>query len=190
MRLFIAADLTVQQKKEVSAFQRRLSTYLEGVKWVREEGLHLTLKFLGEVDPGRIADLEAAMAAVAEEISPFQMRCGGVGVFPPSGRARVIWAGLQEGAAELAKTAATLEKKLLCRGFPRSDRPFKPHLTLGRVRDPLPEQAIRRFILQESSFLSSPALIDAITLYQSNLTPQGAFYKALRRYYLTENAGK
>lgn len=189
MRLFIAADLTAQQKKEVSALQRRLSGYLEGIKWVREEGLHLTLKFLGEVDPGRIAALEAALAAAAGEVPPFQMRCGGVGVFPAPGRARVIWAGLQEGAAALTKTANVLERELLRSGFPRSNRPFKPHLTLGRVRDPLPEQVIRRFLEQESSILTSPALIDTLTLYRSNLTPRGALYEPLRKYYLKENAG-
>ncbi|MEW5785339.1 MAG: RNA 2',3'-cyclic phosphodiesterase [Bacillota bacterium] len=189
MRLFIAVDLTERQKKEVHILQQRLSGELGGVKWVREQGLHITLKFLGEVDPGRFKDLDAALSLVSSEAYLFQFCCGGVGVFPAPARAKVIWTGLREGAAALISVAALLETRLQSIGFPAEERPFRPHLTLGRLRYPLPVTNINRIIEQESAFGTEPAAAGAFTLYQSRLSRQGAIYDALRKYNLKENAG-
>ncbi len=181
MRLFIALDLSEQQKKEVQELQQRLSGYLKGVKWVQPAGLHLTLKFLGEVDPGRVPGALEAMAAAASDTESFPIRFGGGGVFPTPRKARIIWVGVREGAGPVTAFAGILEANLAEKGFPAEERRFTAHLTLGRLREPLPVKFIQRFLDQERSFFTEPAPAEGVTLYRSDLSRHGAVYTPVQK---------
>ncbi len=179
MRLFIAIDPSAEQKENVQALQRRLASLLDGVRWVRPEGLHLTLKFLGEQKESAVPSIITAVKQAAASTAPFNMRLGRTGVFPSPRRARIIWTGLLEGAADVKTLAASLEEALAMKGFPAENRPFKAHLTLGRARLPLPVGTVERLLSAESSFSTKPVPVRSLRLYESTLTPGGAIYRSL-----------
>ena len=193
MRLFAALDLSDIQRREIHTLQQRLRFYLDGVKWTNPVEMHLTLKFLGEVEPDRIPGILEAIELAAAAAAPFPLAFGGCGAFPSLQKARVLWVGLRQGCAALTDLAAKLEATLADQGFPPESRPFTPHLTLGRLRYPLPLKMIHKFNAEEEHFLTSIALADGVTLYQSLLSRQGASYKTLQkkglRRNLNENAG-
>lgn len=186
MRLFIALDPSEEQRGKLQALQLRLARSLDGVKWVRPEGLHLTLKFLGEQQAEVVPSIAAAMRKAAASAGPFELQYGGAGVFPSPGRARIVWSGILGGAGETKNLAASLERELVKKGFPPENRPFRAHITLGRARMPLPEKELLRLLDTEGSFTTGPAPATSMRLYESRLTPQGAHYTALEEILLMD----
>lgn len=186
MRLFIALDPSAGQREKLQELQLRLARSLEGVKWVRPGGLHLTLKFLGDQEPETVPVIAAAMRKAAALVQPFELQYGGAGVFPSPRRARVLWAGILGGAAGVKKLAAGLERELAQKGFPMEDRPFRAHLTLGRARRPLPEKKLLQLLAAERSFATEQAEAAFIRLYESRLARQGALYTVLEEILLME----
>lgn len=193
MRLFIALDLSGKQKNELHRLQQKIKGHLEGVKWVNPEGMHLTLKFLGEVEPARIAAIVEAMQEAALSVEPFDFSFGGGGAFPSPQKARVIFAGLREGDGKVAALASSLEAALAKKGLPAETRAFTPHLTLGRLRYPLPGEKINKFMAEMQTFSTGQSRARAITLYRSRLSRQGATYSMQRQIkigrFLEEIAG-
>jgi 2'-5' RNA ligase len=183
MRLFIAIDLSEKQKQQVHSLQQRLSGFLDGVKWAPPHGMHLTLQFLGEVKEERVPETVQAMEETAVSAAPFNLRFGKAGVFPVPHRARVLWVGLLDGSSQVEEIASTLEKALLRHGFTIEQREYRPHLTLGRLRYPLPRAKIAQYLEQELHFTTEPATVGGIALYRSELFRQGAVYTALRRIF-------
>ncbi len=181
LRLFIAAELSDRQKREVFELQQRVKQYIDGARWVRFEGMHLTLKFLGDTDENRVEQICEAIKKSEEPLKPFVLRYGGCGVFPGPQKARVLWLGLKEGAEQIKFLAENLEKNLSACGFQKEKRPYHPHLTIGRLRNPPPKNMIMKYIESENNFLSSAVETPGVVLFQSKLSPQGAEYKALYR---------
>lgn len=179
MRTFIALDLAAGQKRQLYELQQRLARYLHGVKWTGRQGLHLTLKFLGEVGEECVPALLKALEEAAATTPVFTISFKGTGVFPAPHRARVLWAGVGEGAAPVSSLAAALNSSLAGQGFAPERRPFVPHLTLGRLRYPLPTAQIERFLLEEKNFSTGRAVAAGATLYRSDLSRQGPTYTAL-----------
>ncbi len=175
-RLFIALELTEEQKREVGALQEKLQTYMEGVRWVKPQGLHLTLKFLGETDEARLDHIKQAMDESAASIKQFAVVYGQSGVFPSPRKARIIWVGLREGYEAVCDVATGMEKALARCGFEPEKRKFTPHLTIGRARNPLPENIARLYMDREKSFTTAACVIRGATLFESKLSPQGATY--------------
>jgi len=175
-RLFIALELSEQQKSEVNDLQEKIKSYMEGVRWVKPEGLHLTLKFLGETDESRVDQIKIAMDETAASINQFNIVYGKSGVFPSPRKARVIWVGLREGDEAVRVLAARIDKALVRIGFEPEKRNFTPHLTIGRVRGSLPERIVHRYIEEENSFTTAAYTITGATLFESKLSPQGATY--------------
>jgi 2'-5' RNA ligase len=190
MRLFIAITPSGEQREELGRLQQRLGSTLEGVKWVAPPSLHLTLKFLGELEESRRTAITAAMRGCARGAAPFALRFGGAGVFPSMRRARVIWTAVKEGTGEVSALAAALEAELVKRGFPAESRPFRAHLTLGRIRRPLPAGVLERLLKEESPFSTGVTVVRSLSLYRSHLSPRGASYSALEEIYLADNRGK
>ncbi|HQE09198.1 MAG TPA: RNA 2',3'-cyclic phosphodiesterase [Bacillota bacterium] len=190
MRLFIAIDPSAEQKTSLQSLLRRLSGSLDGVTWVRPEGLHLTLKFLGEQEEGILPDIIASMDKAAASMAPFNLQFGGAGVFPSPRRARVIWSGIRAGAEEVSYLASLLEKALAEKGFPVEKRSFIPHLTLGRLRRPQPGERIERLLDEESSFATEPAKVRSMRLYESHLSSRGARYTIVKEILFGKNRGK
>jgi RNA 2',3'-cyclic 3'-phosphodiesterase len=184
VRLFIALNLSEKQKKELHNLQQRLQAYLEGVKWVGPQGMHLTLKFLGEVEESRIIRIRDAIQSVADSSASFRCTFGGSGVFPAVQKPRVLWVGLREGSDAVHTFVSNLDSVLLSEGFSAETTRFTPHLTLGRLRYPLPPDKIKKFLEEERTFSTDTKLMDAVTLYLSKLSRHGATYTALHEIKL------
>jgi len=187
MRLFVAVDLSEEARAAMAAVQTRIAAALAGgsasLKWVRPEQLHLTLVFLGNVAEARVpAVVEAAGRDVGA--APFDMVLDGVGAFPPRGAPRVLWAGVTEGAAELAAVQRELVTRVTAVGLVVDTRPFHPHLTLGRWRQSSPRDRTRACATGPPNAMAR-VRVRRTTLYESRLSPSGPTYTALAHANLT-----
>ena len=180
MRLFVAAHLTPMVKSALAAIQERLRRSDADVSWVKAENLHATLKFLGEVDSGRVPAITAAVSEAVRAHGPFATTVVGLGTF--GGRIpRVVWVGLTDGAAALTAVASDIERALARIGFPKEKRGFAAHLTLGRVRSPRNIDRLLAAIRSEAAGPLGSVPIDAVFLMQSELNPRGSIYTELAR---------
>jgi len=135
-RLFIAITLPAPLLDTLTGVQQRLQRQLARypLRWVRPEGIHLTLKFLGETDAARIDDLKHALQAVATHYTAFELSVGGLGMFPHARRPSVLWVGVQDEQHRLQKLAADIDKAVAGLGWKPEKKPFTGHLTLARVK--------------------------------------------------------
>ena len=150
-------------------------------RWVRPENIHLTLKFLGDINPDDLDTVGAAMTDAAIEFSPVTLAVGGVGVFPGIKRPRVIWAGLGGDIRSLFGLQNRLAEKLSDAGFPKDKRSFKAHLTLGRIKKPPSPAAIRQMIAEHATLSSDEFTCSQVILFKSDLKPSGAVYSKLKQ---------
>ncbi len=195
IRSFIAIELSAPAQQALAALQGRLKTISppHAVRWTATQNIHLTLHFLGEVTPDQLEPVQAAMQAAAETAAPFSLRLGGLGCFPNTSRPRVIWVGLTEQNSALAALHATLGQKLAgAIGFAPEQRPFSPHLTLGRVKSGIPKRhlpTLSQALQQEQRRVGRLAdlSVTEICLFASELRPTGAVYTQLVSSPLTAN---
>ena len=153
-----------------------------GVRWIDPEGIHLTLKFLGNVGPARVPEIAAAMRGGAQGAPLFRLHLSGLGMFPNEKRPRVLWAGVQGDLDSLQELQGRIEDGLAGLGFPREGRPFRAHLTLGRVRDQASGEERRQInaaMLAVSLEATENWLVETVCLVQSHLSPSGATYSTL-----------
>lgn len=179
MRTFIAVDLAPELKASLQDLIRRLKGKGGDVKWAGSHGLHLTLKFLGEISAEEAQTVETVLRDVAGRHAAFPVELKGTGVFPPGARnPRVLWTDIVAGPT-LAALQTDLEVALEKAGFPREERPFRPHLTLGRVKSPRGLRDTRAELErhQEASF--GRMTVSRLTFFQSTLRPTGAEYSVL-----------
>ena len=136
LRTFIAIELDEELKADLQRVQDRLREQVapRSVRWVRPEAIHLTLKFLGDTPAGEGGGSQGCACQAAAQVSPFRFTVGGLGCFPNTRRPRVVWVGLQEPTGALARLRDAVEAQVAPLGFPTETRPFRPHLTLGRVQ--------------------------------------------------------
>jgi 2'-5' RNA ligase len=183
MRLFVAADLPAELRVRLAALQHELRGLRSEVRWVRPEGIHLTFVFLGEVAAERLAAIQGALEASAGEApAAFRLRAAGVGAFPDRGPLRVVWVGI-EGDGAAARLRNVLEMHLARCGYVAGERAFRPHLTLGRVRQERGRED-RALLERYRSVDLGEFPVDAAILFESRLGPQGAQYAALARFPL------
>ena len=147
------------------------------MSWVARDNVHLTLKFLGNVETARLADVGRALAAAAATRPAFDLEVNGLGAFPTRTRPRVLWAGVGAGAAETAAVAAGVDDALAGLGFDRESRPFAAHVTLGRVREPRVNPRLAQALEAATAF--GRQRISHISLMKSELSPRGARYTEL-----------
>lgn len=186
MRLFIAVDLDDAARRAAVEGLGRLRQVVARaaprcrIKWVEADELHVTLHFLGEVDPER-TDRVRRQLSDPWDLAPFPVELGGVGLFPPTGPPRVIWLAVIDREAMLARLYDVLAARLGAVGFEPERRAFRAHLTLGRVREaPGGTGAALREVVER--FPGAPGarwLIDHVTLYESRLSPRGPTYTPL-----------
>ncbi len=185
VRVFVALDLPVAAKDILRRTIQQVGGDLPaGVRWVDPDGIHLTLKFLGDVDAGSLDSLLDTMAKAAEGSlhSSLTLRLAGLGVFPNAREPRVLWAGVEGDLEPLAQLQVLVDEALGNLGFPRERRPFRPHLTLGRVRDqvsPKERREVGRTIEQASLAGSHAWEAREVHLIRSTLTPSGAIYDSI-----------
>ncbi len=177
-RAFAAIFPPAQVTQGLSELVDRFRTLCAGVKWVKTDNLHLTLRFFGNLSDEQIEIARGCMKETSGLETSFKVRMGTVGCFPSASRARVIWVGVDEGREELVRVARALDERFADAGLGRADKPFSPHLTIGRVRaprrNPQLEEAIRSLTFQGAEFI-----IDELTLTKSELTPKGPIYSPL-----------
>ena len=181
LRLFIAIELPEPVLQYIDQVLLRLRQQEpRDIRWVRPEGIHLTLKFLGDVPEGQMQAVVDGMAKAAEGTLPFSLRVRGAGAFPNLRAPRVLWVGIQGDVEPLIQVWRRLEQALEAQGFARDQRPFSPHLTVGRVKERLsPAQLQRLTHATESAQEVGPAElpVTALSLVQSQLTREGAIYR-------------
>jgi RNA 2',3'-cyclic 3'-phosphodiesterase len=181
IRSFIAIDLSDPARRQIEAFLRELRKSDAQVGWVRAEGIHLTLKFLGNVAPGLIEEIKPALARTASQTGPIRIEPTGCGAFPTIKSPRVIWVGLRGQIGLLAELERRVEAAVVPLGFKPEDRPFKPHLTLGRVKGRMRLQALQQILLAHQDFAAEPFDAAEVVLYKSDLRQDGARYTPLFR---------
>lgn len=176
-RCFIAIDIPDEIKSGLSALQHSLKRLGASISWTRSEGIHLTLKFLGNVDQEVIPEVIKSMETVVSDSGSFTVMVEGVGCFPSPHRARVLWVGL-DGGESLITLQKLVEDAMELVGFPKEERRFHPHLTLGRVRNP---HGVDRVVqeMQQSGFPRQEFTASDIRLIKSDLQPSGAVYTML-----------
>ncbi len=184
MRTFIAVDLDPEIKKALSAFILRLKKAgPEGTSWARETGMHLTLKFLGEIDESKSESISRIMDATVQPEKPFRLQFRGTGCFPNARFPRVLWVGTAP-SAELDGLTSRLEAGLAAIGFDPESRPFHPHLTVGRVRSASKvRDAVTELELQRNADFGTMT-VGKITFFKSVLGPGGAEYTVLKESFL------
>jgi 2'-5' RNA ligase len=181
IRSFIAIELPAAiHQKLAEVIQGMKGPRTQGIRWVPAENIHLTLKFLGDVSPTQMNALHQVLQRVSQEPA-FSISVSGTGAFPNPHRPRVIWAGVK-APGELAALAAWIDRETIPLGFPSENRPFSPHLTLGRVsQNATPEQVrqIAAVVAEQNTGLLGTAEVKEITLFRSDLRSTGAEYSAL-----------
>jgi 2'-5' RNA ligase len=181
IRSFIAFELPDAVMSLLDTVQQELKSLRLKARWVRPANIHLTLKFLGDINPGRIDDIGAAMADAAADCPALALAVGGIGFFPGVRRPRVIWLGLGGQIQPLLNLQRNLEDRLAALGFAKEKRSFKAHLTLGRMRDAVDPALIGRAAEQYAELGNQQFTADRMILFRSDLQPSGAVYSQLRQ---------
>jgi 2'-5' RNA ligase len=181
-RLFVAADIPEGIRKELDHDLASLRVAHPEARWVPPENWHVTLKFLGAVEPRHVEDLRSTVARTAEQYDAFETRLASVGAFPNERRARVVWAGLDDRSGTLGALANGLDQ-VLARFVEPEQRPFSPHLTVARLRNPASvEAALARGV----AISSTPFAVDGIVLYRSHLRRPAPLYEAVQEFPLAQ----
>lgn len=185
IRSFIAVELPPRVKSGLLEARNIFDALDRHVRWVRPEGMHLTLKFLGNIEPKQVDPVSARIEEAVNEMGPFQVTVQGAGVFPNLRNPRVLWVGLTEGQEYLSTIYKNLQKGLKREGFKPESRPYRPHLTLGRFRDGRKAGGILdEGLLESAAHLKESFTVDRINLIRSQLNPSGAVYTLLSEHPL------
>lgn len=179
MRLFVAVELP----EDVRAALASLGGGVPGARWVPEENMHLTLRFLGEVDGGTGDDIAESLSEVRGE--PFELCCEGIGHFETARQPRTIWAGVS-ASPELRELQARVEKAVQRAGLPPETRKFMPHVTLARLKA-APADRVHSFIAHHNLFRSRPFEVNGFTLFSSFLSKSNPIYRAEAEFDIRGN---
>ena len=180
-RVFVAIDISDKARDKVSAYIKALRERFRSVRagWEKPEKLHLTMKFLGAVDDLQLAKLTQALERTAREISPFKLQIAEPGVFPSSGKARILWLGIKDEPGNLGKLSRILETECESKGFAKEKRNFKAHLTLARLKEKSTELVETHL---KESFEPVEFCVSEIVIYQSELRPTGSVYSVISKH--------
>ena len=193
LRSFIAIELPEEAKEGLARLRKELERDEHRfVKWVDPKGIHLTLKFLGNIPSERVTEITEAVQKAAQGISPFLLEISGLGAFPSLKQVRVFWVGITGEVDKLSKLQQDIDSALTVLGFAREERPFTPHLTLARIREGTSPPQRRSFgeLVGSTAFEDKyPVQVRAVRLMRSQLTPAGAVYTCLSVVGLSHQEG-
>ena len=189
LRLFIAVELPPKVVRHLTDIVGSLrAARMHGIRWVNLQGVHLTLKFLGSTPVEQVSPITGAISAAADGVPPFTVHVHGLGAFPGMHAPRVLWTAIQGDLDPLMALQRKVEEELERVGFDSDNRPFSPHLTLGRVRERLEAQDIERLARASGPIQHMdpvPLRVRTISLMESRLTGSGAVYRRKSRISLT-----
>lgn len=178
LRLFIALPLPAPLRGEIAAFARSLRPHFPEARWEREEKLHVTMRFLGDVPGDRVGEILAAMGEAAGAVTGFEMTLAGFGAFPSFSRPRVLWVGCSDTGDSLRRLHLALETSLAATGLPPGDRTFHPHVTIARLR----EGGVHSHLTSAAksvTFDPRHTLVPDVVLMRSVLRPSGSEYTVI-----------
>jgi len=179
IRAFIAISLSESVRQAIVNAQETLKRSDLKIRWVRKEGIHLTMKFLGDIDRDNVERIHGAMERVTKACSPFLLQGEGVGVFPDLKRPRVVWVGISGDVAVLRGLQRDLDFQLSGLGFPQEKRAFKGHLTLGRIKGRIDGIKLGEALRALGDFRTASFTVQSVIFYQSDLRPDGPVYSRL-----------
>lgn len=177
IRAFLAVRVAAEIEARLADLKRRLAAIQAAVRWVRDDGLHVTVKFLGAIEPGALDAMRGSLEAELAPFAAFDAEITGLGVFPSLRRPRVVWAGL--GAAPAAELAERVQRVAAPFGFPPEARPFHGHITLGRVSAPSGWPRLEAELQAHWSDEFGSCAIAELIAYRSDLRRGGAVYTKL-----------
>jgi 2'-5' RNA ligase len=185
IRAFVAVALDEELRAAVAATVDRLRALGRAVAWVPPQNLHVTLQFLGNQSEERLAEAEAALADAAAGRTPIDVTFHGIAAFPGLERPRILWVGLAHGALEARGLQAAVADALAARGFAKEERPWHPHLTIGRVPDERRWRReagppLRSALAQAATTTFGTQRVTEVALMRSDLSPAGARYTVRR----------
>jgi 2'-5' RNA ligase len=180
VRLFVALDVPGPVRASLAELSAQLQKICPSARWVNLAGVHITLKFIGEVAPGRFERIREALGDLPS-FAPAKLRFAGLGFFPGARRPRVFWAGVEAGP-QLGELGSALEEKLAPLGIPRESREFRPHLTLARFDSPQGTDVLRVAVEALGAPEFGSDVFKEFYLYRSVLKPSGAEYTRLETY--------
>jgi 2'-5' RNA ligase len=194
IRSFVAILLSEALRESVASTVEQLRPLGPAVAWVPARNLHLTLQFLGDQPEERLAAAEAALQEAAARIAPIDVTLHGIGAFPGLERPRILWIGLARGALEVRALQARVADALAARGFPREERAWHPHLTIGRVHDERRWRReagppLRSALAQAATTTFGTLRVLEVVLMRSELSPAGARYAVRCRVPLAADSG-
>jgi len=185
IRSFLAFELPLQIKEQLGEISKELQQSHLPVRWVKVENIHLTIVFLGSVTEETIAGVKLKAGSIAEKFSAFQIRLNGVGTFPNWRRPRVLWIGLDGEIGGLSDLRDELQGALEELGFRPENRPFRPHLTLGRFKGAVNRDEELKWILDKFHDISSDDdYLKELVLFKSDLRPAGPIYTKMAAWPL------
>lgn len=184
LRTFIAVEIPESVRNRIAEFQAELKREPGRVSWTKPENIHLTLKFLGDVDEAEIPQITAALERAVQGIAPFEVEVRTTGGFPSLRRPRVLWVGCADAEGRLRQLAEQVESELAGIGYRREGRKFSPHLTIGRPKTPFIEKIAQR--MENTEFVGGTMPVREVVVMKSQLHPQGAIYTPLARVALKE----
>ncbi len=180
-RIFAAIDISDEARAKTADYIENLRAAFPRVRvgWERKGKLHLTLKFLGDIDQIQLENLIKAVENTASRISNFRLQISGTGVFPSSRKARILWLGLKDETGNLQNLNKVLETECEQIGFAKEKRNFKPHLTIARLREPhKSKELVERHL--ENEFKADEFQVSRVAIYENRLQKSGSIYVAIK----------
>ena len=184
IRAFLAVELSDALRASLAALLDQLRQSDPKVSWVPPQNLHLTLRFLGDVERSTLDTLDEELSQTLREVEGFQLSVQGIGAFPNRRKPAIVWAGFLDPPKQLFTAQALTETTACSIGLEAQARRFTPHITLGRIRDP--RQALKIFddIVHFETFQAGEFSVRAVSLFSSELTAQGAIHRKLKEFAL------
>ena len=182
LRLFLAIDIPDLVRERITEVQNVYKALNLDAAWVKPSNMHLTVKFLGNTEPGLIPKITERMTTIAHATPPFSLTFGNVGVFPNLSRPRVLWIGLDEPQGLLDFLREKVEQEMASLGFPADNKKPVHHLTLGRIKSGKGVKSLKRAVEASQPLEIKPFGVSAVQLIKSELTPQGSNYSVLEKY--------
>lgn len=189
IRSFLAINLSPETGREIQEAVSRWRYLGKGVKWLKPDNVHLTVKFLGNLTENQIAQVAERLRVICSETVPFKLELGSPGVFPNLRRPRILWLGLKGEIDSLHRFRDLAEKALTAQGFEADNKPFIPHITIGRIKNrPPSRERLARFLKSETA--EHVSIVNKLYFYQSRLTPAGPVYTPLSIHPFTKNTSQ
>lgn len=186
MRLFFAVNLPDEELDILENAQKQLSLFVpeNDIRWARRDQFHFTLKFLGEQPAFRAQKAAELAFQVGSSFEPFFITLGGFGAFPNSERPNVLWMGMEEGADEMQMLSSSIDSGLRNLGFKLDNKPYKPHLTLARIKTYAQERSAAQILLRSNLSIQIRVKVSSFSLMQSTLLSSGSEYTEVEKFYL------